>query len=192
MNLLVLKGRLRRQQVSGFTLIELMIVLVVLGVMAGMAVVSFRNDPFTQLESEARRLQSILNFAADEAVLQGLLLGLSIEERRYQLVVFDSRKERWYNGEDSHYSPYELPEAISVDVELDGASLTQDEKRQIAFFADRSDDIIPPSLLLLSSGEITPFKLTLRHALADQPVVMATDGLSQVQIQDPVSGGRSL
>ena len=65
-----------------------MMVLIVLAVMAGMATISFRNDPLAQLEREQLRLQSLLNFAADEAVLQGELLGLSVDGRSYQLVFF--------------------------------------------------------------------------------------------------------
>ena len=171
---------LRRSR--GFTLIELMMVLIVLAVMAGMATISFRNDPLAQLEREQLRLQSLLNFAADEAVLQGELLGLSVDGRSYQLVFFESNAQVWKKNEGRYFSTQLLPESINITITLDGDRLTEQEQQQIALMSQASGvEQIVPAILFLASGEITPFTLTLQHMLAAKPLQLSSDGLSGIR-----------
>ena len=147
-----------------------------------MAVISFRNDPVTQLEREQLRLQSLLNFAADEAVLQGLLLGLTTDQRHYQLVFFDTDSQAWQTREDRHFAAYSLPEPITVSITLDGESLTEQEQQQIALLSKASGvEQVEPAMLFLSSGEITPFTLTLQHPLAEKPLQLSSDGFSGIK-----------
>lgn len=157
--------------------------LVILGVMSSMAVISFRNDPVTQLEREQLRLQGLLNFAADEAVLQGLLLGLTADQRSYQLVLFDTESQAWQRREGRYFEAYSLPEPITVSISLDGEQLTEQEQQQIALLSKASGvEQIAPAMLFLSSGEITPFTLTFQHLLADQSLQLSSDGFSGIKV----------
>lgn len=185
MNTAALRSSLARSRLSGFTLVELMIVLVVLGVMAGMAVISFRNDPVTQLEREQLRLQGLLNFAADEAVLQGALLGLAVDSHSYQLVLFDADNQAWQTQQGRYFSAYSLPESIALSIELDGDRLTRLEQQQIEDISKAVGvEQVVPVILFLASAEITPFILTLRHVLSDKPLRLISDGLSGIRAKN--------
>ena len=65
----------------GFTLIELMVVLVVISVMLGLATVSLDTNPAKELQREGRRLQAVLQMAADEAVIVTQLIRMRRENR---------------------------------------------------------------------------------------------------------------
>lgn len=161
-----------------------MIVLVVLSVMAGMAVISLRNDPIMQLEREQLRLHGLLNFAADEAVLQGALLGLAVDDRGYQLVHFDTDSQVWLAQQGQYFSAYSLPEAMTLSVELAGDRFTEQEQQQIALISKAAGgDHIVPVILFLASAEVTPFTLTLRHVLSDKQLQLISDGFSGVNVK---------
>ena len=58
----------------GYTLIEILAVLVVLGIAIALAQVSFARSPAQTLEQEARRLALVLELARDEAMVKGCTL----------------------------------------------------------------------------------------------------------------------
>lgn len=60
-----------RYVAGGFTLIEVLVVMAVLGVALGMVAVNLTRDTGSLLEDDARRLALLLEYARDEAVTQG-------------------------------------------------------------------------------------------------------------------------
>src|SRR5690606_4366171 len=60
----------------GFTLLELLVVLVIVAVMAGLLVFGAQDSPARQLQREARALAALINTAADEAVSRSIEIGL--------------------------------------------------------------------------------------------------------------------
>jgi general secretion pathway protein H len=55
----------------GYTLIEILAVLAVIGVIVALAQVRFARDPAQTLEAEARRVALVLELARDEAMMRG-------------------------------------------------------------------------------------------------------------------------
>lgn len=68
----------------GFTLIEVMVVLVIVGILAGLVVGSLRPDPGRSAEQEAWRLARLAERLAREAELSGRALALSWDEHGYR------------------------------------------------------------------------------------------------------------
>jgi len=66
----------------GFTLIEILVVLALIGLLTGMAVLS-AGVSGSGVEREARRLSAALRMAADESRLQGRVLGLRFDSQGY-------------------------------------------------------------------------------------------------------------
>ena len=81
--------RLLRKQTfaRGFTLLELLVVLVIVGVMLG--VVSFNAMPSSQqvLENEARRIALLLQLARDEAIVRNSPVAFEADPARYRFLL---------------------------------------------------------------------------------------------------------
>ena len=109
------------QASRGFTLIELMVVMVIISVLIGLAVLStgFASTS-RELDSEAERLAGLIGVLTDEAVLDNREYGLRLERDAYQVLRYDEAKARWLPvARDSH----RLPEWAELTFELDGQPL---------------------------------------------------------------------
>ena len=136
----------------GFTLLEVLVVVIIIGVVISFAVLSINSDDNT-LDEEARRLQALINLTGQEAVLQSKELALQFNEDGYEFLAFDG--EKWQPiADDEILRPRVLPDYVAVGYEPEGQKLT---------LGDKDDEDTPPRIFFLSSGEMTPFRLTLRR-----------------------------
>lgn len=162
------KHMLRRQ--TGFTLIEMMVVLLIMGIIVGTVVLSINTDNIEEhMEIEMRRIHALLNLARDEAVLQGQEIAFVIEDNKYSFEVL--AEDGWTPITDDRVF---RERTVVIGTEL---ALVVDDI-EIKLGNKRSEDEIPslngseenaqaekdkrPRVYILSSGEIMPFELILR------------------------------
>ncbi|MEO7558202.1 MAG: type II secretion system minor pseudopilin GspH [Gammaproteobacteria bacterium] len=149
-----------RQNISGlasrgFTLLELLVVLLIIGITLSFASLSIGDRGREQaVEQEAQRLAGRLTLAAQEAVLQGKEMALEIRDDSYLFVVLDENEWRALD-EDEILRARSLPAALRLKLRLEGESIDLEQKKA----AGKSEDV--PRIYLFSSGEMTPFELTL-------------------------------
>lgn len=80
----------------GFTLLELLVVIVIIGIVtAGVLFsISFAGKD-TDLETESKRLLSLMNYAREQAELQTRDYGIYFGQHGYEFVVYDVRTGAW-------------------------------------------------------------------------------------------------
>lgn len=83
----------RRARVGGYTLVELMVVLVVIGVMLGLVSLSLTDDRQARLRRDAERLETLFALAAEEAQLASRPIAWRATERGYGFYWRD--QDRW-------------------------------------------------------------------------------------------------
>ncbi len=194
-------GRLNnsRSNSNGFTLLEVMLALVVMGVMLSLAVISLTPNPAQDLQRQGRRLQAVLQMAADETMMQGVEMALSLSYLEeddlpdnldttepgmgYQFLILNKDDLRWQPLDDTPFGFHGLGSEIAITVEIDGQQLDAQMARQLKRIqALQSEQQLQPALLLLSSGEMSPFTISLRHRDVEQAVGISSDGVSTIRL----------
>jgi len=148
------------RRVQGFTLLELLVVIVIIGIVTSFAVLSVGLlSPQSELETHGKRIRALMLLASEEAVLQGQELALQVDGQRYYFLSLKDKSWLRVNN-DPVLRDRELPEHVqaSVQVEGDTASENDDVKSRVYFY---------------SSGEITPFTLSLSSQDADHDFRLA-------------------
>ena len=150
-----------RPLASGFTLLELLVVIVIIGIIASMAVVSTRvlgGDH--EMDQEARRLAAVLAQAREEAILQGRDLGLRVDARGYDFLSYDSRNERWeLTSDDPLLRERTLPEGVEAGLLLESRPVPLPARA-----APTEQTPASPQVVVMASGDIVPFEVRLERA----------------------------
>lgn len=183
-------SRGRKQLHSGFTLLELLVVLVVVGIMVSMAVLSFGvlgRD--RQAEEEARRFWTVLQQAREEAELQTEDIGIFMSATSYEYLRFDSRKNLWeVISYDELFAPRDLPEGLRFRMRLESREVVL--KPDLPDRSDKDENAkYPPHVMVLSSGEVMPFELEIEREGA--PALWRVTALANNDLRVEVRDERS-
>lgn len=136
----------RRRQ-SGFTLLEILVVMVLLGIVLSVAVLSAGGDADRQLEQEARRMAELIRLAREEAVLNGSELAIRFYPDGYAFERLEGKEWLPLQGSNLFLRRQFDSEVILV-LRQDGVAVDLEEKDT-------------GRILLQSSGEMTPFEAWL-------------------------------
>jgi general secretion pathway protein H len=146
---------------AGFTLMEVLVVVFLIGIIAGFASLSISQNTSRTLEEEAERLYALLRMAGEEAVLMGEELAMQFTPKAYRFVKLE--EEEWRPLEDDKlFREREIPAGVSLELVVEGVTMRLAEDTQ------------PSRIMLLSSGEMTPFELVLSNAADDRYVLRGT------------------
>jgi general secretion pathway protein H len=154
--------RAHAPRASGFTLLELLVVVTIIGLVAGTVMLSagiVRSE--RDIEREVLRLQSLLNLAREEAIMQSREFAVLFGESSYRFYVYDHFQQRWVDPpDDALLRSHQLAEPISVDLRVEGRDLVLEppQTRQSRQAREGRDDRPQPQVMILSSGEMTPFE----------------------------------
>jgi general secretion pathway protein H len=75
------------RRAAGFTLVEIMVVMVIIGITLGMVSLNAIPSPRQDLENEAKRLTLLLQLARDEAIVRNRPVAFEATPERYRFLV---------------------------------------------------------------------------------------------------------
>jgi general secretion pathway protein H len=154
---------------KGFTLLEVMLVMLLIGLLATTVVLNFSGDsPEQRLNKETERFQQVFQFVAETAMLKQQEWGLVLQENSYSFVYFDG--EKWLLADEPKAAQrYQLAKDFLLQLELEGlpgselSLLSQlNWQDDDAAQTDEEQPPVLPQVFILSSGEISPFQLTFQ------------------------------
>lgn len=160
---------------KGFTLIEVMVVVVLIGIIASSIQFNFFGErPEDVLKKSSHQFAAIFETAADYGMLNNIELGLVINEDNYQFLGYDGVK--WSEiAEQDWLTKGQLPSQVEMSLQLDDLPIEEpllfdssiiQEKDEDDFSArekDEKEKKLIPQVYILSGGDITPFSLTFSY-----------------------------
>ncbi len=185
---------------KGFSLLELIIVLVIIGVIVGTITIAIIDTREDKLNFEARRLAARLSLAIDESILMDQELGLEVETDRYRFLTLGEVHWQEITAEDDlHLGEQKLPEEMEIQLSVDNLfSLFNQENNLNKLFQEVDENnqeedeadpnaLLRPQIYLMSSGEINPFVLLIGYE-GDEPVYFQIQGTfdGKITLEGPI------
>lgn len=157
----------RRFFQKGFTLLEMMVSLLIIGILLGMATLSIGNDGQRRnTQEEMSRLRHKILLAARESVINHQEIGLRFFSDGYQFFMMNE-KNQWVSIEDDRFfRARTLPATSKLFLQVEGQRVAlSSSSPSSSSFSSSSPGL--PQLFFLSSGEQTPFQVKLRASGKD-------------------------
>lgn len=188
-------NRMLKLRQAGFTLMEVMLVILLMGLAAAAVTMSIGNSgPQQALERTAQQFIAATELVLDETVLSGYFVGIVVEKTSYQFVYYKDSK--WHPLEkDRILSEKQMDPGVTLNLVLDGLPLVQEDETDESWFeepliepsAEDKKKHPEPQILLLPSGEMSAFELSF-IAKTDQgeiDVLVVGDALGRVTLGRP-------
>lgn len=137
----------------GFSLLELLVVIVIISILFTFTTLAIRGtSPEELIQTEAQRLDRLLQLALEEAILKGQEYGLEFGPNSYRFLLYFENNWQPLEG-DKLLRERQLPENMEFELEIEQIGVLIEEPKD----PDEEDEETPdPQVFLLSSGEITP------------------------------------
>lgn len=153
----------------GFTLLEILLVLVLLSMSAVAVIATLPDRPNDEANRFAESLYQRLQLINEEAILSGMDYGLRVDEKTRRATFLRLNETGWQRLNKPGFSAQLQAEEGLVLQFRAGGDVWQDKDRLFkpgSLFDDemfaKQDDAKktrPPQVFILSSGELTPFTL---------------------------------
>ena len=170
---------LRFNQASGFTLVEILVVLIIVSVMSGIVVTSlpssFQNSDF---DEESLRLKTVIELIREESLTRASEYGLKTDKDNYSFFVYNEIEQNWTQLNTKPYAEHKLGYGILLKTTIEDNELILTDEED-----EESSVPNAPRILLLSSGEMTPFEITIALG-RDKTRTLVSDGYSELAWQD--------
>lgn len=143
----------------GFTLLELMVVIVIIAVLAGFVTVNLdlRNTPKT-IREEATRLGLLMQIASEQSTYSKAQLGIRFHPEDYEfyfLAPDDKGNPTWQILEDKRLKFRGSQEELEFQVDLSGVPIVLETlEEELASLGEETE--LKPHVMFLSNGEIMP------------------------------------
>ena len=99
------KKYLESSNLSGFTIIELLVVFFIIGLFSSFVLISISDNFLRELRNEAENFQKIIISSSEEAIFSSSELALDLDSNGYSLLKLDRLSGGWipFNLHSSNY-----------------------------------------------------------------------------------------
>lgn len=135
---------------KGYTLIEILVVLFIVSIVAGVALLTIGRNQNKQMETFVSELTQSITLAEERAMLQPTVLGLSIGTSSLQFNAYQpalaKEKSKWLPVQDTALSQRTIPNDIQLGLNVGQAR---------GEFSNSNG----PQIIISTNGDLTPFTI---------------------------------
>ena len=157
----------------GFTLFEMLVVVFIIGIIVSFATLSVGNPGSDEVEEEINRIQQLIRIASEEAIFNAKELALEINNENYQFVRLVDGNQWQPISDDNILRQRQFPTDIDVEILIDGLKVIIDDPDN------------PIRIFILSSGDVRPFVLKIKHHDADDFYTLESDSSNKLTLLKP-------
>jgi general secretion pathway protein H len=146
------------RRISGFTLIEILVVVLIIGIMiVGTVLTTGVAGGDRELDKERDRVLALSDYLREQGALQNREYGIRCFQGGYEFLEYEPRSGLWQVPRDDVAARSRLlPADLVLDLDVEG-------RRVVLPRAQVDDADRAPQIMLYSSGEMSLFELTLRR-----------------------------
>ncbi len=155
----------------GFTLLELLVVVSLVGILTGVVVLGFTGaDTQQEIKGLAQTMAYRVELARQQALTRNREWGIYVDEQAYRFAEYLPEEGEWEELSRRPFDVIDVPEHVTLRLETEGVG-------ELPF----AEGERLPQILVFSSGEITPFTVYLEFADTRDPWVVTSDGLARAR-----------
>lgn len=155
-----------------------MAVVTIIGIIAASVIMSVNVvQPDKDVEREAARLNGLFTLLREEAVMQTRDFGVMFAENGYRFYLFDYDEQRWQRIDaDTLFAERTFDDKLGLELELVLEGQVVELERELP----RDDGTVlsetpNPQVMVLSSGDVSPFSLAIERGIDGARFTIATD-----------------
>jgi general secretion pathway protein H len=149
----VLASSRRKPGPSGFTLIEILIVVLIISIVTSVGVLTISRNNNKEIELFAKELTQVIRMAEEQAMLQPVELGLMMKDQTYQFAGLQTTEntntQHWSALDDNVLGQHAIPSHIEVRVDTQSPQNNDDDENKKK----------QPQLVISTNGDVTPFTI---------------------------------
>ena len=162
---------------AGFTLVEILVVVVIIGVLAAAMLLSVSlTGQDRELEKESTRLVDLFTYAREQAELQTREYGVLFQDDGYEFLVYDPHRALWRDVfEDDALVERKLPDGLNVKLTVDARPVVLKRPK------DATDKT--PQVMIFSNGDLSTFSTVLERDNGVRSVTIKPDDKGVIEQQ---------
>jgi len=165
--------RAERRRQQGFTLFELLIVVAIVAITLSMLRFSTGlGDDDRDLKRVGKDLGKLFHLLSQEAVFESRNYAVSVQNHGF--VVLEYREDKWVPADDTFFTRFTIPESQVSQLLLEDKIIDTSPKKEPV-----------PHILILSSGEMTPFEWRISDQLTRSGIVLQGNLIGTVLMTGP-------
>ncbi len=143
---------------AGFTLIEILVVIFIIGTVITAATITFGDSQADRMKHKSEQIAAVIDYAKERAIFNSDELGIHFTDNSYSFYELQSTTDKdnklkveWKSVDnDKLLSERTLPDGLGFEVYLEGIKIVLATK-----------DKVKPHVYIFSDGTITPFEVTI-------------------------------
>ena len=171
---ILIHSQRKRLKQRGFTLFEILVVVIIVTITVSAVLLSTSlSDKSDELKVLGNDLSKLIRLLYQEAIFENRNYSISLHHEGFNILEYNG--EDWVESDQSFFRKVKISETQSSDLIVDNF---------VVLSVDQSNPV--PHILILSSGEMSPFEWKINDSDSSASITIEGDFLGNIIMSGPV------